>query len=150
MAEELDSAVTRLRELTEDLATDWARPWPNRVYIGVDKRNAPSLGRRLFQDFGARFATATGTDLGPELEVVYHFPYDAVGLVVNMRVRTPKNDPVLPAVTPEVPAAEWIEREIQDLLGVRFDGHPDPRRLILADNWPEGVHPLRREDRDDA
>jgi formate hydrogenlyase subunit 5 len=44
-----------------------------------------------------------------------------------------------------MPAAEWIEREIQDLLGIRFDGHPNPKRLILADDWPEGVYPLRKD-----
>jgi Ni,Fe-hydrogenase III component G len=149
VAEELDAVVTRLRELSGDVPVDWIRPRRNRVYVTVHKEDGPGFGRRLFEEFGARFATATGTDLGAQLEVVYHFVYDAVGLVVNMRVRTPKTDPVLPAVTPAVPAAEWIEREIQDLLGVRFEGHPDPRRLILADDWPEGVHPLRREDRDD-
>ncbi|MHC5035633.1 MAG: NADH-quinone oxidoreductase subunit C [Planctomycetota bacterium] len=38
-----------------------------------------------------------------------------------------------------------MEREMNDLLGIVFEGHPDPRRLILADDWPEGVYPLRRD-----
>ncbi len=150
MAEDLEAVVQRVTELAGDLPLECARPRPNRVYFTVAKQNARELARVLFEDFGGRFATATGTDVGEELEVVYHFAYDAVGLVVNMRVRTPKGDPVLPSVTPVVPAAEWIEREMNDLVGIVFEGHPDPRRLILADDWPEGVHPLRREDRDDA
>jgi len=44
-----------------------------------------------------------------------------------------------------VPAANWIEREMHDLLGVNFPGHPDMRRLILDDSWPEGVYPLRKD-----
>ncbi len=150
MAEDRESAVARLKELTRPLATAWDRPKPGRVYIGVSRENAPELGRVIFKDFGARFATATATDVGEELEALYHFAYDAAGLVVNMRVRAPKADPVLQAVTPTVPAAEWIEREMHDLLGLQFSGHPDPRRLLLADDWPEGVHPLRREERDGA
>ncbi|MGD2174441.1 MAG: NADH-quinone oxidoreductase subunit C [Candidatus Brocadiaceae bacterium] len=151
MAEDLENVVQRLKGLVDPLPVGWDRPRPNRVYLTVQNREqGPAVARTLFEDFGARFATATGTDVGEELEVVYHFAYDAVGLVANMRVRTPKGEPVLPSVTPFVPAAEWIEREIRDLLGIQFDNHPDPRRLILADDWPEGVYPLRREDRDDA
>lgn len=150
MAENLEDVVQRLKELVGDVPVQWARPRPNRVYVTVEKADARQCARVLFEDFGARFATATGTDIGEELEVVYHFAYDAAGLVVNMRVRTPKGDPVLPSITSVVPPANWIEREMNDLVGIVFEGHPDPRRLILADDWPEGVYPLRRDRKDDA
>ncbi|MFO8007082.1 MAG: NADH-quinone oxidoreductase subunit C [Candidatus Brocadiia bacterium] len=150
MAENLDTVVQRLQDLFGDVPLDWQRPRPNRVYVAVSKDDAVAMARTLFEDFGARFATATGSDIGEELEVVYHFAYDAVGLVVCMRERTSKGDPVLPSVAASIPAAQFIEREMQDLVGLRFEGHPDPRRLILADDWPEGVYPLRREHRDDA
>jgi len=39
----------------------------------------------------------------------------------------------------------WIEREMRELLGITFEGHPDPRRLLLPDNWPDGVYPLRQD-----
>ncbi|MCK4504279.1 MAG: NADH-quinone oxidoreductase subunit C, partial [Candidatus Aegiribacteria sp.] len=45
----------------------------------------------------------------------------------------------------EIEAFNWIEREISELLGVTFTGHPDPRKLLLADNWPECVYPLRQD-----
>jgi Ni,Fe-hydrogenase III large subunit len=48
-------------------------------------------------------------------------------------------------VTTHLPAAHWYEREVQDLLGLIPDGHPDPRRLILHDDWPAGVYPLRKD-----
>jgi Ni,Fe-hydrogenase III component G len=150
VAEALDGVIQRLQEVAGSAALKWERPRPNRVYFAVPKQNAREMGRRLVEDFGARFATATGTDIGEELEVIYHFEYDAVGLVINMRVRTPKGDPVMPSLTPVVPPADWIEREMNDLLGIVFEGHPDPRRLILADDWPQGVYPLRKEQRNDA
>jgi Ni,Fe-hydrogenase III component G len=44
-----------------------------------------------------------------------------------------------------VAAAEWIEREIHDILGIDFKNHPNLKRLILFDDWPEGVYPLRKD-----
>jgi Ni,Fe-hydrogenase III component G len=49
------------------------------------------------------------------------------------------------SIAPVVPAANWIEREMHDLLGAQFRNHPDMRRLILDDSWPQGVHPLRKD-----
>ncbi|TAK31328.1 MAG: NADH-quinone oxidoreductase subunit F [Chloroflexota bacterium] len=53
--------------------------------------------------------------------------------------------PRFPSVTPCLPAAHWYEREVQDLLGLIPEGHPDPRRLVLHDDWPEGIYPLRKD-----
>jgi Ni,Fe-hydrogenase III component G len=44
-----------------------------------------------------------------------------------------------------IPGAEWIEREIHDILGIEIKHHPNMRRLVLADDWPEGVYPLRKD-----
>jgi Ni,Fe-hydrogenase III large subunit/Ni,Fe-hydrogenase III component G len=52
--------------------------------------------------------------------------------------------PVLPSISVEVPAANWHEREAQDLFGIAFVGHPDPRPLVLHDGWPKGLYPLRK------
>ncbi len=52
--------------------------------------------------------------------------------------------PVLPSISAEVPAASWHEREAQDLFGISFDGHPDPRPLVVHDGWPKGLFPLRK------
>src|SRR5476649_2407471 len=57
-------------------------------------------------------------------------------------------DPVsleFPSVTPRVPAAVWGEREVRDMYGLRPVGLPDERRLVLPDDWPEGLHPLRKD-----
>ncbi len=58
-----------------------------------------------------------------------------------LRLKTRVDDEA-PSITPAVPGANWYEREVFDLFGVRFDGHPDQRRIMLPDDW-QG-HPLRR------
>jgi Ni,Fe-hydrogenase III large subunit/Ni,Fe-hydrogenase III component G len=63
-----------------------------------------------------------------------------VTLLVSLDPRRPE----LPSLSPTHPAASWHEREAQDLFGVRFLGHPEPRPLVLHDGWPAGLHPLRK------
>lgn len=52
--------------------------------------------------------------------------------------------PEVPSIANDVPAANWHEREAQDLFGIVFLDHPDPRSLVVHDGWPRGLHPLRK------
>ena len=62
---------------------------------------------------------------------------------LRMKVRLPGNDAHVATVTGVWPAANWLEREVWDLFGIVFDGHPDPRRLLMPEDW-DG-HPLRKD-----
>jgi NADH-quinone oxidoreductase subunit C len=62
---------------------------------------------------------------------------------VTLQVRVPGSDAVVDSLTSVWPGAGWLEREIFDLMGVRFQGHPDLRRILLPEDW-EG-HPLRKD-----
>ena len=95
-----------------------------------------------------------GTDhlpLTPRFEVSYHFSSidpkrrDPKAPVARFRLRVfPQDaDPVVPSLTSRWPSADWPEREVYDLFGVRFAGHPSLKRIMMPDDW-EG-HPLRKD-----
>jgi NADH-quinone oxidoreductase subunit C len=63
---------------------------------------------------------------------------------VRLRVQVPADDPVLPSLFDLYPGTEAMEREAFDLFGVAFDGHPDPSRILLPEDWVG--HPLRKDE----
>ena len=87
----------------------------------------------------------------PHLEVVYHLSsFREPGWRLTLKVILPRWKNNEPGQLPEVPSishiwrtADWHEREVYDLVGVRFTGHPDLRRILMNDDW-EG-HPLRKD-----
>jgi NADH-quinone oxidoreductase subunit C len=62
---------------------------------------------------------------------------------LRVKVYVSEDHPALPSVIGVWPAANWLEREINDLMGIQFDGHPDLRRLMMPDDW--NGHPHRRD-----
>jgi NADH:ubiquinone oxidoreductase subunit C len=129
---------------------------PRRAYIDVKAEDIVAVSRTMFGDFHGRLATVTGVDVRDGAEILYHWcverhvldpPADGEppSLVVTVRALARYPQLEIDSIVAVTEAANWIEREIHDLLGVSFRGHPDMRRLILADDWPEGVHPLRRD-----
>jgi NADH-quinone oxidoreductase subunit C len=60
-------------------------------------------------------------------------------------VKLEKATPTIPSIAGIIKGANWIEREIAEMLGIEFQGHPRPERLLLGEQWPAGVHPLRRD-----
>jgi Ni,Fe-hydrogenase III large subunit/Ni,Fe-hydrogenase III component G len=75
--------------------------------------------------------------------VYYAFEQPGDARYLMVRVPVPADDPVFPSMAATIPAANWQEREIQDWFGLVAEGHPNPRRVALHDNWPD-VHPLRK------
>ncbi len=79
----------------------------------------------------------------PRFEVVYHFYSLSRNLRVRIKVQVPENDLVVPSVASLYGIANWMEREVYDLYGITFSGHPDLRRILLYEGF-EG-HPLRKD-----
>jgi NADH-quinone oxidoreductase subunit C len=79
----------------------------------------------------------------PRFELNYHLLSLERRERIRLKVRVSGNDPVVPSLTPVFPAANWHEREAFDLMGVRFEGHPDLTRILMPDDW-EG-YPLRKD-----
>ncbi len=82
-------------------------------------------------------------DSGPRFEVVYNMISTEHRHRIRLKVRVPEEDPRVDTVSQVWHTANWHERETYDLMGIRFDGHPDLRRILLPEDW-EG-HPLRKE-----
>src|SRR5262245_58502926 len=79
----------------------------------------------------------------PRFEVIYHLLSHARKERVRLKVRLMGDDASLETITGVWPAADFFEREVYDLFGVRFMGHPNLRRIMLPEDW-EG-HPLRKD-----
>lgn len=118
---------------------------PRRAYITVGKARIPDVCRYLHEELGGRLAIATATDLRSGIEILYHFMFGVEHLMVTVKTFLAKPQPSIESVGAFYKAVEWIEREIYDILGVTFTGHPDPRRILMADDWPADVFPLRRD-----
>jgi Ni,Fe-hydrogenase III component G len=116
-----------------------------RLLVEVQPEDVRSVSRSMFEELGARFQIATGVDTPDGIELLYHWALDRSACIVTVRTRVGREDPQIDSIAQVCVAAEWIEREIWELLGVRFRGHPDPRHLLLDDDWPEGKYPLRRD-----
>ena len=88
-------------------------------------------------------ADLCGADCGGELRVVYWLFSTTLRHYAQVVAPLDRDHPVIPTVISVWPAAEWHEREAYDLFGIRFEGHPDLRRILLPDDF-EG-HPLRKQ-----
>jgi NADH-quinone oxidoreductase subunit C len=102
-------------------------------------RDDPALAFAFLSD-------VTGVDwwpAEPRFEVVYHLVSFAHETRLRLKVRLPGDGAALPTLSGVWPAANWLEREVWDMFGIGFDGHPDLRRLLMPEDW-EG-HPLRKD-----
>jgi len=114
------------------------------MFVSVPLPQVKEVVKYLKENFGmTHITTISAIDVGENIEVIYHLFSNGVAL--NLRTSAPKNNPVIDTITDVLPGAILYEREIQDLLGLKVQGHPDPRRLILSDDWEEGVYPLRKD-----
>ncbi len=111
--------------------------------------DVPALARALRDHAELQFACLvelTAVDYHPReprYELVYILVSIARGLRLRLKVRLPGEDAHVATVSTIWPAANWLEREVWDMFGIAFDGHPDPRRLLMPEDW-EGF-PLRKD-----
>lgn len=127
---------------------DALRPDERKGYEGyiVAAERLPAVMTALRDEVGYDYlSSVTGVDYLDEgqLEVVYHAYQTSGGPALNFKVQVDRESPVIPSLVSVYPGADFQEREIFDLYGVRFEGHPNLRRILMWDGF--NGHPMRKD-----
>lgn len=144
----VDELLAEARATLGDALRDVAAPRPGRLELRVEREAIPAAVRFLFEQRRARYVISVGADrrsTGDGFEVLHHFAFDREHLRCCVRATLDAVRPTAPSITGIVPGASWAELEMHDLLGIGCEGHPDPRPLVLPDDFPAGVYPLRKD-----
>ena len=141
------SKVDKIKEKFEKEIKKIKKVGDFEYFVDIDKKDLLKVVDYIFNDLGGRYNILSASDLEEGFEILYHFSFDDEGKRVTLRVMLSHDNPEVESISSIVKGAQWIEREIMDLLPIKFLNHPDPRRFILSDDWEEGVYPLRREKR---
>ncbi len=129
-------------------ANKWGR---QRVWVRIPRERYGKLMKFIKElDGEAHYSIGIEQDWGDELGflshlVIYYDDAPAVSLIVD--VHAPKDDPVIQDVSDVFPIALQFEREGMEMVGIDFEDAPDKRRLFLPDDFPEGIYPLRLDDK---
>lgn len=117
---------------------------PDKTFVRVDANFHKDAIRVLLEaDENAGLSALTCVDSGKTLELMYHIR--TRGTIVTVRMEVPKENARVKSITDLIYGANFHEREVADLFGVRFEGHPNLKRLVLPDDWPSNVFPLRKD-----
>jgi Ni,Fe-hydrogenase III component G len=166
-----DTLLQSAADLLAPFANTTTTPEPNRLDVMVSRENLLPAFKTLLDAHWGYLSALTGLDhpgtseqpniekqldraegaaieherLYQEgyLEALYHFCSEAA--VVTLRVRIPYTDPTIPSICGLLPSATLFERELLEMFGIDIQGTPVTDHLLLPDNWPDGVYPLRKE-----
>jgi Ni,Fe-hydrogenase III component G len=148
-----------------EILRPWVRevksPEENRLDVTILPEHLKAAAKALFDAKWGYLATITGLDNAPTksgeqldietaqeifsegtIEALYHFCSGAE--VTTIRVKVPYSEPFLDSICDFMPSATLYERELMEMFGVIVVGTPNRERLLLAEDWPDGVYPLRK------
>ena len=135
-----------IRDSGTTLFGGWHEQGNNEIYLDLPEPAVRQVAARLIED-GCRVAGVFADDRGdsqPRYYIYYVFEHPEDWRYLLARVPIANASRPFPSFAAEIPALNWQEREIQDWFGLVAEGHPNPRRVALHDNWPD-VHPLRKD-----
>ncbi len=153
------SALQTAETLLQPIASGLARPAANRLDAVVAPQQLPAAVEALHRARWGYLSAITGLDLPPatpkpgtpaaspapgdgHVEALYHFCQgDAVA---TLRVTMPYDAPIVPSICSVIPSATLYERELSEMLGITVEGTPVTDHLLLPEEWPAGVYPLRK------
>jgi NADH-quinone oxidoreductase subunit C len=118
---------------------------PLRLTATIQSHALLEVAEYVFLKIGFRFIIATAIHSKKGFEILYHFSDDSSGIILNIHVILPHQKPAIQSLTALLSGVEWIEREMHELFGIGFEGHPNLVPLISAGNWEEGTYPYRKD-----
>ncbi|OUT13454.1 hydrogenase-4 component G [Campylobacter concisus] len=136
------------------------RQGDDQITVLVDRNDLPLAVKTLYYDIGGFISTMIPNDerqINGSYALYYAISMEGSKMTeaddfaaedkcfITVKTLIPGSDPTFPSVTPLVPACVWYEREAYDMFGLVAEGLPDKRRLVLSDDWPDGLHPLRKD-----
>jgi Ni,Fe-hydrogenase III component G len=140
----VENIIQKINAEIKDKVQEVSLAAPLRINVKVAREQLLAVLQYLKEQLGfTHLATITGLDLGESFEVLYHLASSLA--TVNVRILTPRSAPKIPSVCSVIPGAILYERELQDMFGLVVENIPDPRPLLLADDWPAGEYPLRKD-----
>ena len=137
--------LSRLAEQFPGLDAEKAKVTPCRIFVDIPDGIFMDVLRFAVGELGfSHLCTITGLDTGTDFEFLYHIA-NTGGVLLNLKCKASKENPVIPSVLPVYPGATFYERELEGLLGIKVSGLPEGRQYPLPDNWPQGQYPLRKD-----
>jgi len=137
--------IQELKDHFPEGILDVTHPANKRLNFMINPDLILQVAEFLYKEKRLRFIIASAFHTRKGFEILYHFSEDKTGLIINIHVVLSQDKPEISSLTELFSAAEWIEREIHELLGIHFQGHPNLVKLISKDNWPEGTYPYRKD-----
>lgn len=148
-ASAIQAEVSRIRASHGDaIISVEERPEVGMHWINLRPRSIPAVLKTLRDDTSLDYkllcdlTCVDRPEMAQRFNVVYNLYSVSRNRRIFLRVRVAEGEAV-PTASGVFPAADWAEREVYDLFGVIFEGHPDLRRIVLPDDW-QG-HPLRKD-----
>jgi membrane-bound hydrogenase subunit beta len=136
--------VDRVKAALGEKALELTNPATRRFFVKVAAADLTEVVKILRDGLGfTHLSTISGVDLGETFEIVYHFAVP--GAQLNVRTQIPRSEPRIESICPVIPGAVLYERELQDMFGLKVEHIPDPRPLVLPDDWPADQYPLRKD-----
>jgi NADH:ubiquinone oxidoreductase subunit C len=118
-------------------------PRAHRAFILIKPENLRDAVKYIKEEMGIiHISTITAVDLEDKIEVIYHLTDK--NLSIALKVQVPIDSPVVDSISDIIEGAPFYEREIHDLMGVVSKGHPNLKKLIIPEDWPEGLYPQRK------
>ncbi len=131
------------QEIGKDSISEVLYSRERRIFIGISYNRFRDAIIFLKKNGFSHLSAITGTQTSSNLiEILYHL--DNAGTLVTVRVVLSSTENSISTITDIIPGASLYEREIHDLFGVKFEGHPALNKLILPDEWKSDSYPLRK------